>query len=70
MKKSSINGLLIGAILLDSVLTYTLIRSYKRSKQLLNKQEPFTNRTYIKLERKDSVRKYTDLGATQKKKAM
>ena len=68
MKK--VNKLIIGAILLDSVLAYTVIRSYKRSKQLLKKQEPFTERTYFKLERKDHVRKYTDLGEIEKKKAM
>ena len=70
MKKSSINGLIIGAIFLDSILTYTVIRSYKRSKKLLRKQEPFTERTYIKLKREDYVRKYTDLGKIQEKKAM
>ena len=69
---NKVSKLIIGAILLDSVLAYTVIRSYKRSKQLLEKQEPFTNRTYIKLKKKknNSERNYTCIGEIQEKKAM
>ena len=80
MKKSTIRGLLIGTLMLDSAIIFTLVKRYKKDKKLLEKEEYFSNRKYTKLgqtiETEERLtqnytnRKYIRLEKINEKKAM